>query len=171
MLLGSIQLGASLLASKNLPATNFVPLQLGQLNLGDNCSINVPPPYSRFFPAALTFAQRAFANAEIFALAALLILRLTFLTGFADDFFPFTFAHRAFCAAAMLARPAALIFRLFFGLASISGLDAEPKSLPIRFSSDSILSFRLAARRSCFDVRFVIEFIFRKISVSCGESQ
>jgi hypothetical protein len=33
------------------------------------------------------------------------------------------------------------------------------------------LSFRLAARRSCFDVRFVIEFIFRKISVSCGESQ
>jgi hypothetical protein len=42
--LGNIQLGASLLASKNLPATNFVPLQLGQTNFGDNFSINVMMP-------------------------------------------------------------------------------------------------------------------------------
>jgi hypothetical protein len=104
-----------LLASKNLPATNFVPLQLGQLNLGDNCSINVPPPYSFVLPAALAFAQRFLAAAEIFALAAALILRLTFLTGFADNFLPFIFAHRAFCAAAILALPAALILRFFFG--------------------------------------------------------
>ena len=85
------------------------------------------------------------AAAEIFALAAALILRLAFLTGFVEDAFPLTFAHRAFCAAAILALPAALIFRLLFGSASAAGLDGEPKSLPIRFCSDSILSFRLAA--------------------------
>ena len=36
-----IQSGTSKLESKNLPATNLVPLQLGQVNLGDNVSINV----------------------------------------------------------------------------------------------------------------------------------
>ena len=93
----------------------------------------------------MAFAQRAFANADILALAAALIFRLAFLTGFADGFVPFTFAHLALAAAAIFALPAALIFRLFFGLASETGLDGEPKSLPIRFSSDSILSFMLAA--------------------------
>jgi hypothetical protein len=41
LLFGSIQLGANLLASKNWPGTNFVPLQLGQTNFGDNFSIMV----------------------------------------------------------------------------------------------------------------------------------
>jgi hypothetical protein len=36
-----IQFGMSKLGSKNIPAANFVPLQLGQVNLGDNLSINV----------------------------------------------------------------------------------------------------------------------------------
>jgi hypothetical protein len=93
----------------------------------------------------LALAQRFFAEADILALAAALIVRLAFLTGFADGFVPLIFAHRAFCAAAILALPAALIFRLRFGSASATGLDGEPKSLPIRFSSDSILSFMLAA--------------------------
>jgi hypothetical protein len=44
LLFGSIQLGASLLAFKNWPGTNFVPLQLGQVNLDDNVSINVMMP-------------------------------------------------------------------------------------------------------------------------------
>jgi hypothetical protein len=51
--------------------------------------------------AALAFAQRFFAAAEILALAAALILRLTFLTGFTDSLFPFTFDHLAFCAVAI----------------------------------------------------------------------
>ena len=82
---------------------------------GHDVELSGLPPYSRFFPAALAFAQRAFANAEIFALAALLILRLAFLTGSVEGFVPFTFAHLARAAAAILALPAALIFRLFFG--------------------------------------------------------
>jgi len=63
----------------------------------------------------LAFFQRALAAAEIFALAAALILRLAFLTGFATDFRPFTFAHRALAAAAIFRLPAALIF--LFGAA------------------------------------------------------
>lgn len=101
--------------------------------------------YSLDLPAALALAQRFFAAAEIFALAAALILRLAFLTVFATGFVPFTFAHLAFCAAAILALPAALIFRLRFGSASVTDLDGEPKSLPIRFSSVWILSFMPAA--------------------------
>ena len=49
--------------------------------------------YSDFFPAALTLAQRAFAAAEILALAAALIF--LFFLAFAG-FAVFTFAHRAF---------------------------------------------------------------------------
>jgi len=71
--------------------------------------------YNFDFPAALTFFHRAFAIAESFALAAALIVRLTFLTGFTADFFPFKFAQRFFAAALILALPAVLIFRLFFG--------------------------------------------------------
>jgi hypothetical protein len=44
LLFGSIQLGASLLAFINWPGSNFVPLQLGQLNLGDNFSISAMMP-------------------------------------------------------------------------------------------------------------------------------
>ena len=75
------------------------------------------PPYSLLFPAALAFAQRFFAAAEIFALAAALILRLAFLTGFTADFRPLTFAHLARCPAAIFRLPAALIFRRLTGLA------------------------------------------------------
>ena len=46
--------------------------------------------YSDFFPAALALAQRAFAAADILALAAALIF--LFFAGFAA----LTFAHRAF---------------------------------------------------------------------------
>jgi hypothetical protein len=50
--------------------------------------------YSDFFPAALALAQRAFAAAEILALAAALIF--LFLTALAAGLAPLTFAHRAF---------------------------------------------------------------------------
>jgi hypothetical protein len=71
--------------------------------------------YNLFLPAAFTFFHLAFAKAEILALAAALILRLAFLTGFVTDFRPLTFAHLAFCAAAILALPAALIFPRLLG--------------------------------------------------------
>ena len=50
--------------------------------------------YSDFFPAALALAQRAFAAAEILALAAALIF--LFLTALAAGLASLTFAHRAF---------------------------------------------------------------------------
>ena len=58
--------------------------------------LGVPCAYARFnvfLPATLTFAQRAFAAAEILALAATLNLRLD---GFADFLPVFNFAQRAF---------------------------------------------------------------------------
>jgi hypothetical protein len=128
-----------------------------------------PFSYNFDLPAALALAHRFFAAADILALAAALILRLAFLTGFAEEDFPLTFAHRAFCAAMILALPAALIFRLFFGAAGATGFEAEPRNVPIRFCSDSILSFKSATRRSCFDVRLVIEFIYRKLRDFSGE--
>ena len=51
--------------------------------------------YSVFFPAALALAQRAFAAAEILALAAALIF-LLFVGALTTGFAPLTFAHRAF---------------------------------------------------------------------------
>ena len=78
-------------------------------------NLNSKFAYSLFLPAALALAQRAFADADIFALAALLILRLAVLTAFNDGFLPFTFAQRDLAAAAIFALTAALIFRLFLG--------------------------------------------------------
>jgi hypothetical protein len=75
----------------------------------------------------LAVFQRALAAAEIFALAAALILRLAFFTGFATDFRPLTFAHRARAAAAILALPAALILRFFFGATAVMDFVEVPK--------------------------------------------
>jgi len=101
--------------------------------------------YNVFLPAALAFFQRALAAAAIFALAAALILRLAFLTGFAADFRPLTFAHRALAAAAILCLPAALIFRRLRGAAAPAVL---PNSRDNAFCSDSILCLMPAARRN-----------------------
>lgn len=64
-------------------------------------------------PAALAFAQRAFAAAAILARPAADILRLpfAFATGAPSLFAAWTFAQRARAAAAIRARPAALIPR------------------------------------------------------------
>ena len=113
--------------------------------------------YSVFFPAALAFFQRALAAAAIFALAAALILRLAFLTGFSAVFCPLTFAHRAREAAAILALPAALILRFFFGATVVLDFVEVTKIRPSSFSSDWILSFMLAARRNCRADRFAMD--------------
>lgn len=104
-----------------------------------SCLLN----YSFDLPAALAFAQRFLAAAEIFALAAALISRLAFLTGFAADFRPFIFAHLARCAAAIFRLPAVLIFRRLGGEVALSGLANSRESC---FCSDSILCLMLAAR-------------------------
>ena len=105
----------------------------------------------------MAFFQRALAAAAIFALAAALIFRLTFFTGFATDFRPFTFAHRARAAAAIFALPVALILRFFFGATEVKAFVEAPKIRPSSFSSDWILSFMLAARRNCCADRFVMD--------------
>jgi len=105
--------------------------------------------YSDFFPAALTLAQRAFAAADIFALAAALIF--LFFMGALTDFetgFVFTLAQRAVCAAEILARPAALILPL----ALIGDCEEVPRIETSSWSKSSILSLRSAARRSWVDV-------------------
>jgi hypothetical protein len=94
----------------------------------------------------LAFFQRALAAAAIFALAAALILRLAFLTGFAADFRPLTFAHRALAAAAIFRLPVALIFRRLRGAAAASPV--LPNSRENSFCSDAILSLMSAARRN-----------------------
>src|SRR5208282_2678047 len=101
--------------------------------------------YNVFLPAALAFFQRALAAAAIFALAAALILRLAFLTGFAADFRPLTFAHRALAAAAIFRLPAADILRRLRGEAAPSVLTNSRASA---FCSDSILCLIPAARRN-----------------------
>ena len=124
--------------------------------------------YSLVLPARLALAQRAFASNEILALAALLMVRLAFLTGFTGNVstgscVPFSFAHRARCAAAIFAFTAALLFRFIFGsaeAAGVAGVVEDPTTWPSSCSSASIWSFKSAARRSCFDVRFVMLFIY-----------
>jgi len=101
--------------------------------------------YRVFLPAALAFFQRALAAAAIFALAAALILRLAFLIGFAAGFRPLTFAHRALAAAAIFRLAVALSLRRLRGAAAPA---VPPNSRTSCFCSDSILCFRLAARRS-----------------------
>src|ERR1017187_6311088 len=105
--------------------------------------------YSDFFPAALALAQRAFAAAEILALAAALIF-LFFAGALATGFAPLTFAHRAFCAAAILARPAALILRFFGALADTEA--GAPRVEASSLFNASIFSLMSAARRSCVAV-------------------
>jgi hypothetical protein len=114
--------------------------------------------YSLFFPAAFAFFHLAFAAAEIFALAAALILRLPLFTGFAADFRPLTFAQRAFCASAILFLPEALILFRFLGADTLV-VSEELKSLLNCFSSDWIFPLRVTARSNCLTVRFVIECI------------
>ena len=101
--------------------------------------------------------QRALAAAEILALAAALILRLAFFTGFATDFRPLTFAHRALAAAAILALPTALILRFFFGAGGAAGSVEEPRIEISFFSSAWIFSLMLAARRNCCADRSVMD--------------
>ena len=112
-------------------------------------------PYRLFLPAAFAFAQRALADAAIFALEAALIFRLAFFAaGFVDCFDPFTFAHLALAAALILALPAALILRL--GLAVLAGVVLPPTNLFSSLFSSSICSVIEAARRSCVDVRLIM---------------
>jgi hypothetical protein len=79
------------------------------------------------------------------ALAAALILRRAFFTGFAADFRPLTFAHRALAAAAIFRLLAALIFRRLRGAAA----PAVPANSPASFFCNvSILCLMPAARRN-----------------------
>jgi hypothetical protein len=96
-------------------------------------------------------AQRAFAAAAIFALAAALILRFG-----PCDFFPLTLAQRALAPAAMRARAAALIFLRFVAGAEFGD---DPKTLAIWFWSDSILPLMLASLINWVGDRFIIEFM------------
>src|SRR5580658_10459946 len=103
-----------------------------QFRQKQNCILDLKSDYSFFFPVAFALAQRAFANAESFALAAALIFLRAFFTGLAasltvltagltDDFVPFIFAHRALAAALILAFAAALIVNFFLaGLAVLT---------------------------------------------------
>src|ERR1700719_4300582 len=86
--------------------------------------------------AALAFAQRAFAAAEILARAAALILRLPL-----PDPLRY-FAQRNFCAAAIFARAAALIRRR----PPCPLVDVDPD--PPRSDSSSCSSFCIFSRRT-----------------------
>jgi len=102
----------------------------------------------------LAFFHRALADAAIFALAAALILRRAFLTGFVADFRPLTFAHRALAAAAIFRLAAALIFRRFLGTRLVG---AGAPSIRLSFFSNAAIWYLiLAARRNCFTDRFRI---------------
>jgi hypothetical protein len=94
------------------------------------------PAYNRFLPAALAFAHRALAAAEILALAAALSLLLALGASLTATFVPFTFAHLALAAAEILALAAALIVRFFFGTTAATGFAEFPKIRFNSFSSD-----------------------------------
>lgn len=103
----------------------------------------------------MALAQRAFAAAEILALAAALIFRL--LTVLAAGLGPLAFAHRRFCAAAIFALAEALILRFLEALAD-TGAGAPRIEANFSFNA-SIFALRPAARRSCVvvnDNRFVM---------------
>jgi hypothetical protein len=76
--------------------------------------------YKDFLPAALAFAQRALAAAEILALAAALIppffLGVGLAFGFAAGFVALTLAQRSLAAALILAFAAALMVNFLAGL-------------------------------------------------------
>ena len=101
---------------------------------------------------------------ENFLRADALIVRLVFLTGFTDNFFPRFFDQRARAAAAILALPATLIFRRFLG-AGVLVVLVDPKSLTNLFSSDSICPFNVAASFNCFTVKLIIVFMLVKSCV------
>ena len=108
--------------------------------------------YSFFLPAALTFAQRAFAAADNLARAAALTCFLAFFTGAGAFALPeapaFRAAHRACWAAAILARVAALNLRLG-RLVLVNEAEVGPAGTPRMaisfFSNASMRSRRLAA--------------------------
>ena len=93
----------------------------------------------------MTLAQRAFAAAEILALAAALIFLL--LTILAGGLAPLAFAHRLFCAVAIFALAEALILRFLRALVD-AGAGAPRSEANFLFKA-SILALRPAARRSC----------------------
>ena len=96
----------------------------------------------------MILAQRAFAAAEILALAAALIF--LFLTALAAGFAPLTFAHRRFCAAAIFALAETLILRFPRALADVGA--GAPKIEANFLFKASIFPLRSAARRSCVAV-------------------
>ena len=108
--------------------------------------------YSFFLPAALTFAQRAFAAADNLARTAALTCFLAFFAGaagFATREAPaFRAAQRACWAAAILARVAALNLRLgrvVLATEAEVGPVGTPRMAVSSLSNASMRSRRLAA--------------------------
>jgi hypothetical protein len=107
----------------------------------------------RYFLAALILAHLALAAAEIFALAALLIVLLAFLIGTAAGLAPLILAHLAFWAARIFAIPAALIFfRADFTSVTVF-VRTVPDNLINSPCSSAICSLTWAARLNCAGVR------------------
>ena len=124
--------------------------------------------YSDLLSAPLILAQRAFAAAEILALAATLIVR--FLAGaLAAGFAALILAHRAFWAFATFARPAALILP-FFGVVAGAGVET-PSIEASSLVNASIFSLRSAACRNCVVVNDSRLFIVAGIYGFNGEVQ
>ena len=113
--------------------------------------------YNLLLPAFFALAHLALARAESLALAAADIFRLGFSTR-VPAFRARTLAHLAFAAARMLASPCALILRFlgFLGASVAAVSPTPPRSCPSRFWSDWILSWMLAAVRSCCGVKLII---------------
>ena len=108
------------------------------------------------FPAARAFFQRAFANEDKRALAAVPISLLGLATGLDEVIAsPRNFAHLALAAAEIAARPAALILRCLGRPLERVGLVDElcdPRISSSCACSELIRSLRSAARRSsCAD--------------------
>ena len=85
--------------------------------------------YRDVLPAALTFAQRARANAASLARPAAEILRLRLGAGLAGASDFLIAAQRALCAARILAIPAALIFFRFRAAVATVGAGAPSSRL------------------------------------------
>ena len=102
--------------------------------------------YNDFLPAALAFAQRALAAAEILALAAALIppfLLGAGLAGFAAGFAHLSFAQRSLAAALILALAAALIVNFFLGAKAPAVWAVEPSNWLNSLSKAAMSSLRL----------------------------
>ena len=113
-------------------------------------------PSQRLFALDLALAHLALASwARCLRPAA-----LSFRCGLAAAFGTFLlrcFAHRALAAAAILARPAALMRRRFCGV-ELAGVDA-PRIWLSFVSKDVIWALIPAARRSCCEVKLIIEIM------------